>query len=196
MSSNDIVAAAKALPMLEVARAWVPVPDEKSPRMGVVTLIAMRSRPEGKEPEQPPETPLWLEGIRSQLAPRVPLGTRLVVKAPRYVEFTIHAVLESEPGRDVAGIKSDVENALQQRLRLVDSPAGVSTRQPGIPLTRRDVAAWLRMVDGVRRVVDLQLRGASRKNTDTIVVPRSGLPRWNSSQSTIEVNRPQTGRAR
>ncbi len=196
VSSNDIVAAAKALPMLEVARAWVPVPDEKSPRMGVVTLIAMRSRPEGKEPEQPPETPLWLEGIRSQLAPRVPLGTRLVVKAPRYVEFTIHAVLESEPGRDVAGIKSDVENALQQRLRLVDSPAGVSTRQPGIPLTRRDVAAWLRMVDGVRRVVDLQLRGASRKNTDTIVVPQSGLPRWNSSQSTIEVNRPQTGRAR
>ena len=51
--------------------------------MGVVTLIALRSRPEGNEPRQPPETPLWLEGIRSQLAPRIPLGTRLVVKAPR-----------------------------------------------------------------------------------------------------------------
>ena len=196
VSSNDIVFAAKALPLVEVARAWVPAPDDSSPRTGVVTLIALRSRPEGKEPEQPPETPLWLESIRSQLAPQIPLGTRLHVKAPRYVEFTIHAVLESELGRDVTAIKRDVENALQQRLMLVDSAKGVSTRQPGIPLTRRDVAAWLRSVDGVKRVVQLQLRGVDGKNRDEVVVSGSGLPRWNSAGSTIEVNRSQPGRPR
>jgi predicted phage baseplate assembly protein len=196
VSSNDIVSAAKELPLLEVARAWVPAPDDKSPRMGVVTLIALRSRPEGNEPRQPPETPLWLEGIRSQLALRIPLGTRLVVKAPRYVEFTIHAVLESELGRDTFDIRSAVENVLQQRLMLVDSVAGVSTRHPGIPLTRRDVAAWLRNIDGVRRVVQLRLRGVDNKTTETIVVPRTGLPRWNSTDSTIEIKRPQPGRLR
>ncbi|HEX6285707.1 MAG TPA: hypothetical protein VFZ71_12565, partial [Pyrinomonadaceae bacterium] len=91
---------------------------------------------------------------------------------------------------------SAVENELQQRLLLVDSAPGVSTRQPGIPVTRRDVAAWLRTVAGVKRVVQIQLRDNSNKAQDTIVVPRSGLPRWNSTASTIEVNRPQPGRTR
>ena len=156
----------------------------------------MRSRPDGQEPEQPPETRSWLEGIRSQLAPRIPLGTRLVVKAPQYVEFSIHAVLESEQGRDPSAIKSAVEAELQERLVLVDSAAGLSTRQPGVQVTRRDVAAWLRTVDGIKRVVRLELRGADNKSKDSIVVPRTGLPRWNSTRSTIEVNRPQPGRPR
>ena len=196
VSANDIAAAAKSLPLLEVARAWVPELSSTAPRTGVLTLIVLRGRPEGVEPEQPPETPRWIESIRSQLAPRIPLGTRLVVKAPRYVEFSINASLEAEQGLDPTAVRSEVEKMLQQRLALVDSPTQPSTRQPGVPLTRRDVATWLRAIHGVRRIVQLQLRGSDGKNTDTIVVPRSGLPRWNASRSTIEVSRPQIRRPR
>ncbi len=43
VSAEDIKLAALALPLLEVARAWVLAPNEKSPRTGAVTLIAMRA---------------------------------------------------------------------------------------------------------------------------------------------------------
>ena len=53
--------------MLEVARVWVPKPDERAPRTAVVTLVAMRSRPKANEPENIPETRRWLEAIRRRL---------------------------------------------------------------------------------------------------------------------------------
>ena len=193
VSSEDIAEAAKALPLLEVARAWVAAPDERQPRTGAVTLIAMRSRPDGIEPELPPETPRWLEAIRRRLAPRMPLGTRLVVAAPRYIEFSIHASLETDRGLDPSAVNKEVENALQKRLALVDLPRGGMPRQPGVPVTRRDVAAWLRAINGVKRVVELKLQAADGKEVDKVAVPRSGLPRWNPGLSTIDVQRPEMG---
>src|SRR4029079_4482676 len=47
ISSRDIVNAALAIQLLEVARAWVVEPDVKAPRNGIVRLIALRSRPDG-----------------------------------------------------------------------------------------------------------------------------------------------------
>ncbi|HET7058568.1 MAG TPA: putative baseplate assembly protein [Nitrospiraceae bacterium] len=193
VSADDIAAAAMALPLLEVARAWVPQPPDPAPRTGVVTLIAMRSRPTGAEPEQAPETGRWLEAIRRRLASRMPLGTRLLVAAPRYVEFLIQAVLETYPGRNPETMKKDVEKELQKRFALVDSGMGIRPRQPGIPVTRRDIGAWLRTIDGVKRVVQLEVRRGDREAVDSIVIPRNGLPRWSLGQSTIQVNRPGTG---
>ncbi|MEK6261448.1 MAG: putative baseplate assembly protein [Planctomycetota bacterium] len=197
VSSDDIATAAKALPLLEVARAWVPEPDARTPRTGVVTLVAMRSRTAGKEPEQPPETAQWLENIRRRLAPRMPLGSRLVVVAPRYVEFSIQAVLEGNSGTNPSAIKLKVEEELRKRLSLVDSARGVTPRQPGVPVTPRDVAAWMRAVDGVKRVLQLQLLGADGQSLkDGVAVPRSGLPRWDVVRTTIDVKRPEPGRPR
>lgn len=193
VSSADIASAAKALPLLEVARAWVAAPDDRQPRTGAVTLIALRSRPDEIEPEQPPETPRWLESIRRRLAPPMPLGTRLVVAAPRYIEFSIHASLETDAGRNPSTIEKEVDKALQKRLALADLPKGAMPRQPGVPVTRRDVAAWLRATNGVKRVVQLELRGADGKPVDMVAVPPSGLPRWNPGRSTIDVQRPERG---
>ena len=197
VSSDDIATAALELPLLEVARAWVPEPDDHAPRTGVVTLVALRSRPGGKEPEEPPETSRWLTAIRRSLTARIPLASRLVVIAPRYVEFSINAQVETDAGRNPDVIKKNIEDALQQRLALVESPKGMQPRQPGVPVTLRDVAAWIRSIDGVKRVIELQLQGADGKNVEKeIAVPRDGLPRWNFAGSTIEVRRPENGRSR
>lgn len=197
VSSDDIADAAKALPLLEVARAWVPTAPNHAPRTGVVNLVALRSRPGGDEPEQAPETAQWLKAIRRSLSPRMPLGSRLMVTAPRYVEFYIQAELEADSGRKPLAIKENVEKELKKRLALVDSGAGVTPRQPGVPVTRRDVAAWMRATDGVRRVIKLELRRVDGQIIDkTVVVPRNGLPRCLFSLNSIEVKRPESGRSR
>ncbi len=190
VSPDDIAAAAKALPLLEVARAWVLPPSGKAPRTGTVTLVAMRGRPAGKEPAEVPETARWLAAIRRRLVARMPLGTRLVVSAPRYVDFFLRATLVADPGRDPAAIKTAVENELSKRLALVDSAGGAPPRRPGVPVTRRDLAAWMRAVDGVKAVAELRLMRATGKDEDEIPVPRGGLPRFDLARSAIAVTRP------
>jgi len=152
----------------------------------------MRSRPNGKEPAQVPETARWLAAIRRRLVPRIPLGTRLAVTAPRYVDFTIRATIVADAGRDPMAIKTAVVSELSKRLALVDS-AGVVARKPGVPVTSRDVAAWLRAIDGVKSV-KLHLLRAGR-NADEITVPRGGLPRFDLAGSSIDVNRLGQGSA-
>src|SRR6185436_20652123 len=158
ISSSDIVNAALAIQLLEVARAWVVEPDEKAPRNGIVRLIALRSRPDGKEPEEAPETRQWLKAIQRALVTRIPLGTRLVVAAPRYRDFSIHASVETESGRDPAAIQTKIAEELQKRLALVASVPGITPRQPGVSVTRRDVAAWIRAIGGVKRILHFELR--------------------------------------
>src|SRR6185295_16735862 len=186
VSSGDIAAAARALPLLEVARAWVLPPSGQAPPTGTVTLVTMRSRPNGKEPAQVPETARWLAAIRRRLVARMLLGTRLVVTAPRYVSFTIRATLVADTGRDPVAIETAVKGELSRRLALVDSAAGAA-RRPGVPVTRCDVAAWLRAVDGVRSLTELRLVRAAGGEADEIAVPRGGLPRVDLAGSTLEV---------
>ena len=187
VSASDIAAAAVSLPLLEVGRAWVVMPQPEAPRTGAVTLIAMRSRAGGREPEQVPETRAWLDAIRRRLLPRMPLGSRLTVSAPRYAEFTIEAVLEISQGRNPATVKTEVEKALARRLTLVADTPATPVRQPGVPVTHRDVAAWLRAADGVRRVVTLRLLRPEGRAVEQVAVSTGGLPRWNAGRSRIDV---------
>lgn len=189
VSDADIVAAARALPLLDVARAWVVTPETAAARTGVVTLVVMRGRVDGREPEQSPETPRWLDAIRRRLAPRMPLGIRLAVRAPQYVDFSIRATLDVMPGRDPDAVTGAVQTALRERLTLVSVPGALPPRSPGVPVTRRDVGAWIRAVEGVARVNSLQLLGPGGRETEQVRVPRSGLPRWIASRSSIQAQR-------
>lgn len=189
VSSDDIVSAALALPLLEVARAWVLPQDDKVPRTGSVTLVAMRARTSEEEAGNTPETPRWLEAIRRRLVAKIPLATRLVVTAPQYIEFSIRATIEVAAGRDPTTVLADIERELKNRLALV----GVSARHPGVPVTKRDLIAWIRVVDGVRRVVTMRLVPASGADVDEIGVPRNGLPRFDLAGSALNMKRAGLG---
>jgi predicted phage baseplate assembly protein len=193
VSSDDIATAARDLPLLQVARAWVLAPTDTSPQTGEVTLVAMRSRPQGTEPVSAPETPRWLDAVRSRLAARMLLGTRLVVVGPRYVEFVVRAKLKVQPGRDPDTVKVAVTQALRQRLTLVKLDDAREPREPGVPVSRRDAAAWMRSVDGVREVTQLQFVLADGKVVEDIQVPRNALPKIDLGASLINVSRADAG---
>lgn len=189
VSSDDIEKAALALPLLEVVRAWVLTPDDKSPRTGTVTLVAMRARASEEEAGSTPELRRWLEAIRRRLVGRMPLATRLVVTGPRYVEFSIRATIEVAAGRDPNDIKVDVVRELRKQLALV----GEAPRHPGVPVTKRDITAWIRVVHGVRRVALIRLVPESGAEDEEIKVPRSGLPRCDFASSNFEMKRAGPG---
>jgi hypothetical protein len=122
----------------------------------------------------------------------MPLGTRLVVKAPVYVEFSVNATVEANDSLDLKKVSADILKALKKTLALVDPGDGTVPRRPGISVAGRDVAAWIRGAEGVARIVDLKLVTGSDPDAKEILVPRNGLPKWNAAQSgaSITVVRP------
>lgn len=191
VSSADIEAAAMSLPLLEVARAWVLPLQQSSP--GTVTLVAMRRRPGDVEPAQPPEKPRWIEAVRRGLAGRMLLGTRLLVVAPRYVDFIIRANLLAERSKDPVQVEVKAREALMKQLALLPSDVTAKPREAGVPVTTRDVMAWLRGVNGVDDVRNVELVAGSNV-TNEIAVPSDGLPRLDLNQSSIRIERAGKGR--
>ena len=148
----------------------------------------MRTRPGGREPENTPETTRWLRSVRDRLAPRAPLGSRLRVIAPKYVEFSIRARLEAEPKQDPEAVRKQVIDELGRRLTLVSDKPGIPQRPFGVPVTRRDLIAWMQALPGVRRVVELSIQVPGRTNSDEVPVPKIGLPRIDLTASQISVD--------
>jgi hypothetical protein len=127
----------------------------------------------------------------------MPLGTRLHVVGPRYVDVGLVAELEIERGYDPREVEKKARQTLEDRLALVQGPNKVEVRAPGVPLARTEVAAWLRTVAGVARLERLALMsGKTSTGVDEIQVSRDGLPRLAASTTTINAERPARGGGR
>jgi predicted phage baseplate assembly protein len=187
VSAADIVSAALQLPLLEVGRAWVLRQADTQPRTGTVTLTAMRAR-SNEIAGEIPETRRWLKALRGRLVGRMPMGIRLIVEGPQYVDFTLEATVEAVARRDTRAVKNAIHDELAGRLALL----GPAARHPGVPVTKRDLIAWMRSVDGVRRVVSLQLATGAESNADQVPAARNALPRIDLEQSAIDVIRAGT----
>ena len=190
ITSQDLVDAACALPLLEVGRAWPLDPSVMTPRTGIVTLVAMRQRPGGVEPTLPPETPLWLRSIQQLLRPRMMLGSRLRVMAPQYVSFTINAVLEVVRGVDPEKVKNDVTEVLRKRFQLVPSSSTAQVVKPGVPVSPRDITGWIRGVERINRIVTLSLMTSAGPVDGGLVIPANGLAKLDIENSQLNVVRP------
>ena len=193
VSTSDIVEAAQAIPLLGVARAWI-LPQGARSRSGTVTLVVLRKRAAGAEPPVIPEPRRWLQAIQRTLAPRMPLGTRLSVVGPRYIDFRVRASIVPERGRDPAMISEAVAKELQARLALVPAKPGQPVRPTGVPLSHYEVSAWIRGVDGVAALQSLTLV-RDRSVVDEIRVPAHGLPRLVLQAGDITVRQSTSGSA-
>lgn len=194
ISAQDIIAAALALPLIEVGRAWVPSFPTAAAQTGTVTLVALRARPGGVEPSTPPETPRWLDAIRSRLVPSLPLGTRLRVTGPDYVDFTIKAQVQFERGRDPTKLLPPVREALRRRLTLVATLPSDIPRDLGAPLSARDITSWIRAVAGVTAVSQVTFVTSAGSVTD-ITVSATGLPRADLQNSQFKISTAGAGGA-
>ena len=189
-TADDLVAAALAQADLQVARALVLPFARGADTPGDVTLIALRRR--GTAASAQPEPPRWLDALRAVLQPRLPLGQRLSVRGPVYVDFALTATLQAAPQRDVATIQAAALAELARRLNPIAAAPGDTERALGAALTTADIGAWLRRLDGVAAVIALTLRNAANQAVDIIDVGPQGLPRFDASTIAIDVQRSTT----
>ena len=185
VSGADFEAAARALPGLEVGRARMMPVSAGDSAAGMMRLVVMRARGAGAEPRAAPEMPRWLEAVRAELAPRTPLGARLRVIAPAYVDFTIRTRVCAEPKKDPAAVANSIADELIKRLTLV----GPGERSFGLPLSQRDLTAWIQALPDVRRVESLAIVGAGGEIVEKLKPSRNGLPRIDLARSDIDVSR-------
>ena len=198
VTAEDLRAAAIAISSLQVARA-----EELTTRIagagalpGTRTLMALAARVPGADPGSTPENDLWIAALRKRLAPRMPLGQRLRVIAPRYVLVQVNATLIIRPAANPSVVRDAAVAELQRRFKLVSS-----NNDSVWPLERdvkaRDISGWLRKLTDVIRVARVTLlKDGVVVAGDAISIARTELPLLVIAPDNIAVERGTRGGSR
>jgi predicted phage baseplate assembly protein len=188
ISSDDLIAAALGEPHLQVARAEIIGARGGCASSETLTLVALRTRTPGVT-EPAPESARWLQALQRALAPGLPLGQRLHVIAPRYETFAVRARLVAAPQEDPRQIAAGAMALLEGRLAVTAEWPGAAAYPLGQPLSTQQVAAWLRQLPGVARVLDCQLYVGATPVPGQLDLPLAGLPRLDTAACAISVER-------
>ena len=194
VTTNDLEQAAVAFADLDVRRARELVPDTGSRRVvGSRVLVAVGPHDLDPASDTFEESALWLGEIRRRLVPRLPLGQRLDVIAPRLVDVHVVTHLVAASQLDPADVQKAVEQALLAKLRITATDD--SWVWPfGRDITALTVKGWLRNVDGVSRVTDVSLQSsAATAAGDRVALGITGLPRLVIAVGDIVVARSTIG---
>ena len=169
VSAGDYERLAKATPGLRVSAARaLPAYDPDEPtgvsRMPTVTVVAVP----GGAGERPLPDGRFLEAVQRQLDSVRPIGTRVKVVGPVYVELDVDVSLR--------GGEDGVEEALRSALEDWLAEAGI-----GGDLRAGDAAARVQAAPGVLQVREVSLHTASpgcyQNGAGDIRLPRRGIPR-------------------
>jgi predicted phage baseplate assembly protein len=191
VTAGDLEQAARAFADLDVNRAVELPPASRRPR-GTRTLVVLsggdrtHGAPAGESSE-------FLDEVRLRLAPRLPVGQRLEVSGPRYVPVRIRATLDIGARFEPAAVRSRVIASLCAKLSVVaggPNPAWPFGRDVTAPMVR----GWLRALEGVLRVAQVQLlEGGSERMVDAVRLGPRDLPRLRIAEDDVEVRRPAAG---
>ena len=192
VTSDDLAAAARGASGLAVTRAYE-APPGAAQFPGSRVLVAKATADPGADPLAAPETPQWLSALRARLAPTLPMGQRLRVRAPGYVDVRVAAKLTAELGASVADVQDAAAKELASRLTLDDGQGGGWAFGRGLTATM--VSGWLRKLDGVARVDSVQLYRAGVLQDGPLVIGPNQLPRLAPAAGDISVNPPGGGAA-
>jgi hypothetical protein len=188
VTRDDLADAARALPQLGVARAIELRPSESEPR-GTRTLLVVAER--GREDvTDTPEGMPWLKAVRRSLAARIPLGQRLRVIAPKYVDIRISAKLTLARTADAAAVARDAETRLIEAFALTNQSEPTKAWGFGRDVTATAIKGWLRGIAGVAKVVDVKLHEPNGKGVAALRLEATALPRLILEAGDIVLERP------
>lgn len=159
VTSGDLASAALALKDLGVMRALEVAPPTIGGRRvaGQRRLAVVGPHDAGATATTVTEVPDWLAAVQARLAPLLPLGQRLAVSAPRYVRVRIAATLLAAPSVDPAAVAQAAEKMLRAEFAIVRQTPDGSEWPFGREIAVLDIKGRLRRVDGVARVVALEV---------------------------------------
>lgn len=191
VTTRDLEEAARSFVDLGVNRA-VEMPataDSRAPR-GTRTLIVLSGRERQADVQPAAEAGEFLEEVRYRLAARLPVGQRLEVMGPRYVPVRVRATIGVGVKVDPAGVRSKVLEILRTNLSVV-AAEGRGGWPFGRDVTALSIKGWLRKVEGVERVEQVQLlRGEEEESIDPLRLGPRDLPLLRIAVEDIDVRRP------
>jgi predicted phage baseplate assembly protein len=198
VSASDLQSAALELAGLDVSRAWeLPLPEQSGVReAGHRRLVVIGSHADAGADARAFEPPAWLDLIRRKLTPRLALGQRLEVLAPRYTPFRVRVSLVAHQGLDLPEVAQRALEVLRSRFAVVPDED-----REGWPLgrsvTASAIAGWLRRVEGVAGVTSVVLIVDGKDlGSGEIVLTRVGLPLFQPDIADIRVTSATRGTSR
>jgi phage-related baseplate assembly protein len=151
------------------------------------TLVAVRAVGRA-DPGVVPESPAWLEALRRRLAPRLPLGDRVAIVAPRYVPIRLSVKLTVVQDRDAAGIIARAKRLLEARFSIVKACPDDTPWPLGRDVRANDVAGWLLKLPGVIGIPSLYVgTGPEQPAAAAVPLPRDGLPQLRLESGDIAI---------